>query len=130
MSTQIRFSDCDAERWSLPRPDLAYRWFAVGQNPHTAGRDACSGKDPPRRFDRLPQSYGAGVPTLQTATTDRYGLHQKVQQSYQVAQTQEGPMNVPVHFQQSHYTPSVAALDALTHTSDTRLQAHPPRYYR
>lgn len=130
MSTQLRFGACDPNRWKAQLPNLQPGPYLAGLNPLNDGRPFALCKDQPRREDRLPQSYGSGVPRMQSSATDHYGLYKNSDPNFTVLSTPEGPLKLPVQFQESHYTPSVATLDAVTHLTDTRLQAHPPRYYR
>lgn len=131
MATQLRFSDSRPGVWKAPRPNLVPEFvYANGLgNPHSEGR-AITCTEPPRRSDRMPQRYGNGTPTLESAHTDMYGIHRPKKTAHEKASTSEGPVNLPVNFQETYYTPSTAALDFLTHRSDTRLQAQPTRYYR
>ena len=130
MSTQVRFADCIS--WKTPRPYLIPDWFSANplSNPHTLGREQCRDNEPPRRQDRLPQRYGKGVASVPSAVTDVHGVPYTDETDFIIASTQEGSVKIPVHVQARHYTPTIEALDFLTHTSDTRLQAQPSRYYR
>ena len=130
MSTQVRFSESRSS-WKTPRPNLVPEWFFGNglNNPHSVGRQSYD-NELPRRSDRLPQTYGKGTPKAQSAITDSYGIHTPRETAYEIAETMEGSVKLPIHVQAGHYTPTIAALDFLTNTVDTRLQAQPNRYYR
>ena len=132
MTTQVRFSDCRPGGWKTNRPYMVPEWFAASgmSNPLNIGRNLCLDNEPPRREDRLPQRYGKGIPSVPSAVTDVHGLHSAAKTEFEILETQEGSVKIPVHVQARHYTPTIEALDFLTHTSDTRLQAQPARYYR
>lgn len=127
MSTQVKFGDCLS--WQSPRPSLVPAFF--GKLTEDV-RPLCAGArgEASRRADQLPQSYGHGVPTLNTAHTDLYGIGLGSAREHQIASTLEGSVKLPLDFQETSYTPSIDTLDFLTHTVDTRLQAKPLRYFR
>jgi hypothetical protein len=132
MSTQVRFSDWRADAWRQARPHMVPEWYSANalSNPHTDARAICLDNEPPRRQDRLPQRYASGTPSVSSAVTDVHGVPHLQSTDFIIASTSEGSVKLPVHLQASEFTPTIAALDFLTHTSDTRLQAHPIKYFR
>ncbi len=130
MGTQVTFRQCRPTDWRTPRPGLVPDFYGdICCNPHTEGRESCLYKEPPRREDRLPIKFGSGVPGVNSAVTDLAGIP-KARGKVQKASTMEGSVTLPTNFQESAYIPSIAALEILTHTSDTRRLAPPARYYR
>lgn len=130
MTTQVRFGECLG--WQTPRPYMEPDWFSANalSNPLTLDRRRCIDNEPPRRDDKLPQKYGKGMASVPLAVTDVHGLPLNAKADFVIADTQEGSVKLPVHVQARHYTPTIEALDFLTHTPNTRLQAQPSRYYR
>ena len=130
MSTQLNFSQCRSD-WRTPRPDLVPPFIGqIIQNPLNINRQQRICNDPPRRFDKMPQRYGSGTPTLNSTVVNVAGIGKGEHTKNDTFNTMEGSVKVPVHFQQSFFTPSLQSIDILTHTSDTRLAPNPPRYYR
>jgi len=129
MSTQMTFAQCTpASRF---RPALVPNFQGdLYSNPHTQGRQACLSKEAPRRDDKLPIKFGSGTPSVNSTLTDVAGIAHAKPELVQNVSTMEGSVTLPVHSQQRAYMPSIAALNLLTHTADTRRQPHPERYYR
>ena len=73
---------------------------------------------------------GKGTPTANTPTTDMYGIGLGNASKLVSFATEEGSVNLPCYVQETFYTPSVEALQIITHTEDTRRLPHPLRYYR
>jgi hypothetical protein len=94
------------------------------------GRQLDCFKEPPRREDKLPVRFGSGIPSMNSTVTDLAGIPQSKPDAIKIANTMEGSLKLPVHFQERAFLPSVAALEILTHTSDTRRLPLPARYYR
>ena len=129
MGTQLTWGQCHT--WGSFQPSLVPEFYGdVCCDPHMKGRQPCMYKEPPRRDDRLPVRCGSGTPGVNSAVTDLAGIPKKKPHSVQKASTMEGIVTLPGHFEERAYTPSVSALEILTHTSDTRRLPLPPRYYR
>jgi hypothetical protein len=105
--------------------------FLGGFTPVLSNRphDWCKWADPARRKD-MPQSYGSGEAALNSTLRDMFGIGRGTAVSYEKASTLEGSLKLPVGELEAAYLPTTTALDLLTHTSDTRLQPKPERYFR
>lgn len=127
---QVRFSDCRPTEWTTPRPYMVPT-FLGGFTPVLSNRphDWCKWADPARRKD-MPQSYGSGEAALNSTLRDMFGIGRGTAVSYEKASTLEGSLKLPVGELEAAYLPTTSALDLLTHTSDTRLQPKPERYFR
>lgn len=92
---------------------------------------ACEGDEKPRRDDGLKPHYGRGVPAINSAEVDVWGLAQgAVSVAHEKAGTSEGPVMLPLDRDAPQYSPSVGTLDFLTHGQGTRLQPLPARFFR
>ena len=127
---QVKFSDCRAIGWRQYRP-YNVPPFLGGFTPVLANRpvDWCKWAEPDRRRD-MKQKYGSDVPQMNSANCDMWGIGIGRADSYTNASTAEGSVKLPVNFQEGAFSPTVATLDFLTHSADTRLQAKPERYFR
>ena len=123
--SQIEHGHCINEFTS--RPELTPRWF--GQlTPVPRAQPQC--KEESRRSDGLIPKFGSGDPKMATARLDHWGLSAKFTPShYKSKQTSEGSVQLPDEGEKLHFLPSVATLEVVAHSQDTRLQAHPPRYF-
>ena len=130
MSTQVTWDQCRSKGWTTPRPLLVPEFYGdLCCNPHTQGRQLLY-KEPPRRDDKLPVRFGSGTPGVNSTVTDLAGIPKAKPDAVQIANTPEGSLSLPVHFQERAYLPSVETLEILTHIPGTRRLAHPARYYR
>jgi len=125
---QAKFSDCRPTATEM-RPYMVPSFIGsftsvLSSRPH----DWCK-SEPARRKD-MPQSYGSGEAALNSTLRDMYGIGRGTAVSYETASTLEGSLKLPVGEQEVAYLPTTSALDQLTHTSDTRLQPKPERYFR
>ena len=125
---RVRKSECVRD-WRTSRPYLIPTFigkFTENKRPMCNGAES----DPTRRDDKLPQRYGKGTPTANTPTTDMYGIGLGNASKLVSFATEEGSVNLPCYVQETFYTPSVEALQIITHTEDTRRLPHTLRYYR
>ncbi len=86
--------------------------------------------DPPRRNDRMRQTYGSGVPTASCSTCDKFGFAASSANAYEIASTLEGPVKLPKENVNYLYLPRTSDLDHVALYPDTRLQPTPNRYNR
>ena len=116
--SQIAFGNCVDE--FTPRPDLQATFSApVIQMPDSGA--LCDNRS----------KKASSVVQVNQAFTDEYGLANPrrgvLSDKYN---TMEGSVKVPRHDPDTHFVPSCAMINGVTFVQDTRLQAHPARFFR
>lgn len=111
----------------MPRADMRELFHGiVGGVPSRI----CKDDEKPRRADGLKPHYGEGTPSVNSAEIDIWGLVKNAEASnYQVVDTTEGSMKIPVEREHLQFLPSTDTLQQVTHSLGTRLAHTPARYY-
>ena len=143
MGTQIQSSQCgftwDGNRkpgvreYMVP-PFLGYFTPIESERPS----DWCKWSDKPRRSDARiiggkKQTYGSGRPTLNSSSTDVWGIGYGLPGQTIKASTAEGSVNLPMQSMEvvkNHFVPAIDDIEQLLHNPDTRLQHPPARYFK
>ena len=123
--TQVPRGNCLNEFQALP--DLTELFHGVVGGVSSA---VCRDPEKPRRTDGLKPHYGQGTPTVNSAQIDIWGLAKNSEAStYQVVETSEGSMKIPIEREHLQFLPSPDTLDLVSHSLGTRLAPVPGRYY-
>ena len=125
INMQVREGTCVAE--FLPRPDMRVPFFG---NVTELEPSPCIDDTKSRREDGIIPKFGNNTPTINSEETDIWDVAiEKKPLAYDNVATLYGSVKVPVEQATTQYLPTTATLDFLIHSSDTRLQAEPLRYF-
>ncbi len=110
-----------------PRPDMTVPFLGtLTQVP----RALCMGKEVMRESSKLVHTFASGTPKLKCAKTDVHGFGTGNRGiTYNLVETQQGSVKLPVESETFQYLPSVSTLNFLTQSQDSRLQQTPSRYF-
>ena len=123
--SQFKFGNCIDE--FQPRPELTTLFHGVLDGVPSA---VCRDKEQPRRADGLKPHYGQGTPTVNSSKIDIWGLAKNSEVSrFQVVETSEGSMKIPIEREHLQFLPSADTLDYISTSLGTRLNPTPGRYY-
>ena len=110
-----------------PRPDMTVPFLGTLTQ---VQQSLCMNKEVKRESSKLVHTFGSGTPTINGTRTDVHGVSRGNRGiTYNLVQTQQGSLKVPVESETFQYLPSVATLNFLTHSQDSRLQQTPSRYF-
>ena len=119
--SQFKFGNCIDE--FQPRPELTALFHGVLDGVPSA---VCRDKEQPRRADGLKPHYGQGTPTVNSSKIDIWGLAKNSEVSrFQVVETSEGSMKIPIEREHLQFLPSADTLDYIINNASCMTNTWP-----